>query len=289
MIASRWALSPLVVLLAFSWPVLRAEERVVMGHPEKTEQWSQKLRIWCGWYTKKTGDPLQTREAASKLIREIDDPAAIPALLDRLKNEKYGFLRADLLHPLLKLGGEKVVAELVQTSIEDDNPWIRELAAKGLNGRPELSQYLDKYIAALYKPRLATAAAQAVRWNGLAVRESQTDPVDQKLTKALIAALVQKQSKVVPYWMAYDTGRVPGLEEGTIDFALRRSVDRRDDYGIAGSRSGRFAEYRDGYTRVSVPTPNDQVLQTLKEYSFSDYGYNQQKWSEEFGLKRARK
>jgi hypothetical protein len=113
MVAIRWALLP--VLLAetvmFS-PCAIAEERgteraaaaklaIEKGATDRarTVQWAQKLGIWCRWYTPGSDDPAQTREAARELILAIDDPLAIPALLERVKKEKYGMLRLDLPGP----------------------------------------------------------------------------------------------------------------------------------------------------------------------------------------------
>lgn len=263
MIAFRGAVLPVVVWASLAASFSRAEERVVFGEPEKTEQWVQKLRMWQAWFDGRGKDPVvQTREAACAQIEAIDDPAAVPAIVGLLKSEKqWGGFRYILMRPLVKLGGDEAVAMLVKLSVEDKNPLLRKEAAEGLVGKQELPQHLDQYIKYLYKPQFSTAAAQALRWNKLAVRQSNTDPLDPKLTKALIAALVQKQKKRVPYWMAEDTGW----------------IGHRDSNGGSGGRF-RHREYKEGWVEVLVPQPNPEALQTLKEYSYGDYQYDQGKW-----------
>ena len=241
MSAFRWAvLAAIIVGTGLTTPS-RAQEVVVIGRPEKTEQWVQKLLIWRSWYTPGSKDPAQTRDAARALVEGIDDPAAIPAIIAFLKVEKDFRFRHALIWPLIQMGGKDALATLVKLSVLDDNQILRQEIAEALACRPELSDFLDEYVRFLYKPQFAARAAQALRWNRLATRVVETDPIDPRLAKALIAALVQKQEKRLPFSRTY-RGVVPvGVESLPQDV---RWVD------------------------VQVPTPNPEVYETLQEYSF---------------------
>jgi hypothetical protein len=248
----RWAVLAAMVLGAgLATPAL-AQEVVVFGKGEKTQQWVQKLLIWRSWYTPGSKDPAQTREAARNLVEGIHDPAAIPAILAFLKVEKDGRFRHALVWPLIQMGGPDAIATLVKLSVLDDDLRLRYEVAVALACRPETPDYLEEYISFLYKPPLAARAAQALHWSRLATRDLTTDPIDPRLAKALIAALVQPEEKRLPFSTIYG-GPLP---EG----APLTGFDVR-------------------WREVEVPTPNPHVYETLKAYSLRDHGYDQARWT----------
>ncbi len=247
-----------------------AVEAGAKADPAAKAQWLAKFREWRKWMVAETPVEGQTRDDARAAMGAIDDPAAIPVILSLLKGEKYSQFRRALIRPLINLGGEDAVAMLVKLSVEDDNAVLRQEAAEGLAGKPELPQHLEKYIQYLHKPQSSTAAAQALRWTKLATRQSESDPLDPKLTKALIDGLVQKVKKRVPYWVAVDTGWIPHTGTGS------------------GFGNFRHREYAEGWVVVSVPEPNAEVKKTLSEYSSQNHEYDQPKWRKEVETKRAR-
>ncbi len=232
----------------------KAREEKRLADKERTALWAHKLGIWRTWYHPGSDDPAQTPAAAAALIAAIDDPLATPAIVELLPAENHPPLRLALIDALVKLGGGEAVEMLVRVSAEDRSPWLRERAALGLAGKPELASHRQKYIAYLYLPRFSTAAAMAVRQNELIARKPD-ESLDPKLTKALIAALIQKQKQQVRYWV--------------------------DDFRDGLPPRIRFEGYDNKYqwTEVLVPRPNEEVLQTLKEYSGQDFGYNQRLWT----------
>jgi hypothetical protein len=249
-------LSAVLVAGVVAGLTVRADEPPkVNGAP--AANWSAQLREWRKWYTQAQRDVSKTREAAQAALEAIDDPAIIGPIVSLLKTEKHGQFRRALLRPLIRLGGKEAVAALVKWSVEDDNPVLRQEAAEGLVGKPELPQFLDQYIEYLRNPKFAANSAQALRWTKLAVRESSSEPLNEKLTKALIDALVQKQKKRVPYWVAVDTGWL------------------RD---ASGERFGRHREYEEGLVDAFVFEPNPEVHATLKSYSGEDYQFEQRSW-----------
>jgi hypothetical protein len=233
-------------------PPSLAQEIVVFGRPEKTEQWVQKLLIWRSGFTPGSDDPAQTPRAAWSQIEAIDDPAATPAIVALLKVEKESRFRHALIWSLIDLEGRESTATLVKLSVLDGNWLLRQEVADALACRPELPEYVDQYIRYLYKPQFATAAAQALRRTRLTMRD-KAEPVNPQLAKALIAALVQKQEKRLPFSRTYG-GVVPvGVEPFPHDV---RWLD------------------------VQVPIPNPEVYEALKEYSLEDHRYDKQRWSE---------
>jgi hypothetical protein len=237
----------------------------------KTDQapqvnWPAQLREWRTWYTAVQRDPAKSREAALAALEAIDDPAAVPPIVSLLKSEKHGQFRRALLRPLINLGGKEAVGALVKWSVEDDNPVLRQEAAEGLVGKEELAAQLDTYIEYLRNPKFAAASAQALRWTKLAVRQSSSEALNEKLTKALIDALVQKQKKRVPYWVAVDTGWIP--HAGT------------------GSGFGRYRhrEYKEDWVEVMVPVQNTDVHATLTQYSSQNFAYDQQAWAKALNI-----
>jgi len=270
----RWAFLPVLVALfaaPLAYPLRGEEVAPVAAEPaaEAAVNWPAKLREWRKSFAPKNEQELQAEEAATKEIEAIDDPAAIPAIIAALKTEKSP-MRWALVAPLIKLGGEDAVAMLVKLSVEDESPQLRQLAAEGLVGQQELPQFLDKYIDYLYKPQFSTAAAQALRWDKLAVRDSVGQPLNPKLVKALIAALVQKQKKLVPYWWAVDTGNL-------------RHMTRSGGRGTYRHRG-----YQEGLTEALMPTPNPEARETLRQYTSSDFQFDQSRWANELALKKAR-
>jgi hypothetical protein len=233
-------------------------------------------------------DPAKTIDAARDQIGQIDDPAAIPAILALLKTEKIGLFRRALIQPLIKLGGPEAVAALVKLSVEDENPTLRDEAAAGLAGKPELPQFLDEYVKYLHNPRHSSAAAKALRLTKLATRQSSAEPLDPKLTKALVGALVQKERKLVRYWTVFDTGPVPGLEQSTIDSITGPVIDRRAEYGRLGKRSARYIRNYQGWIEVFVPVPNPQALETLKIYTSQNLEYDQAAWTKTLNINKGK-
>lgn len=222
-------------------------------------EWAAKLREWRKWVTTDTRNPAQTRAAAREQIAAIDDPAFLPLAIKALKTEKDSQMRRALIQPLVKFGGPEAAAMLVKLSVEDDNPVLREEAAKGLVGKPELAQHTKTYTEYLYKPLHSTAAARALRQTQLATRQSASDPIDPQLAKALVHALVEKRPQRVPGWIAHEAGS---------------SSARTSKYFY----TKRHVVYERGLVNVELPTPNPEVRQTLREYANQDYEFNQSSW-----------
>jgi hypothetical protein len=264
----HWAVFPVVLLAGMVvWVGPLLAEETAKPDPAATAQWAAKLREWRKWMTAEPVDPAKTIEAAREQIGQIDDPAALPAVLALLKTEKNGLFRRALIQPLIKLGGQDAVAALVKLSVEDENPTLRDEAAAGLAGKPELAQHLDQYVKYLHNPRHSSAAAKALRLSKLATRQSSAEPLDPKLTTALVAALVQKQKRLVPKWGVVDKGGRAS------SWSLHR-----------GFSSRKILDVDVVLVEVAVLEPNPEVRETLKSYTSQDLEYDQSQWAKDLNL-----
>jgi hypothetical protein len=256
-----------VVLAGLVWPVmLRAAEPqgegVAKPSPAAVAQWRKQLVEWRKEFFGMDGDDLHAQwQAGRERVAAIDDPAAIPAIVALLKTEKHPQFRRALIQPLIKLGGKEAVDCLVKWSVEDENPLLREEAAKGLIGKEGLEAHLDTYIAYLKSPEYVSNAAEALRWTKLSQPLSTVEKPNERLVKALVNAIHTFQYKMTRYRVAYDTGTRPHV-----------------------TRTGNIGPWRqsgidEGVVRVKVPVPQPAVVAALKEYSGQDFQYDESKWN----------
>lgn len=254
-----------VALLGSIQPALCVEHETVpaKANPAAVAQWRKTLLEWREEYFSNEGEnPRQQWEQGRVKIAVIDDRAAIPAIVSLLRTEKHPQFRRALIVPLINMGGKDAVACLVKWSVEDNNPLLREEAAKGLVGKDELAEHLDTYIAYLKSPKYVATAAEGLSRTKLAQPISTLDEPDAKLTKALINALRTVTARVVPYRITYDTGWVASAPHTPGDTAAFRAWGT--DEGMA---------------KVKTPVPIPAVLKTLQEYSGRDYQYDESQWN----------
>jgi hypothetical protein len=227
--------------------------------PAEVAQWRKNLLEWRRWFLSEKLDPERSPALARQNIAAIDDAAAVPAIVAVLKAEKNPQLRRVLVQPLLNLGGKDALKLLVQLSVEDENPLLREEACAGLRDRPELAEHLDQYLEYLKKKRqgvnvrYATEAAEALMLVGLTAPRAEGELPNEKLVRGLTGAL--------------DTAPV-------VDDALKRDwiPDPRDSKARQKRRSPLAG-------RVPVvETPNPVVLAALVEHTGEDFQYDKAAW-----------
>jgi hypothetical protein len=237
------------------------EAKVARPSPAAVAQWRKQLQGWGKEFFGGEGKNRQAQwQAGREKIAAIDDPAAIPAIVALLKTEKHPQFRRALIQPLIKLGGKEAVDCLVKWSVEDDNPLLREEAAKGLIGKEGLEAHLDTYIAYLKSPIYVSNAAEALSWTRLCQPLSTVDQPNEKLVKALVNALHTVTREIVPYSVRFDTG-----------WQWRPSHT-----GNAASRTWGTDK---GMVQVKIPKPVPSVLNALRDYSGQDYQYDESQWN----------
>jgi hypothetical protein len=254
-----------VAILAFSssgWAEEKAPGRP-KHDPGVVAKWRKQFLEWRGQYfavEANDEERFALQEAGRAKFAEVDDPVAVPAISALLQTDKLPQFRRALILPLMKIDNDESMACLVEWSVEDENPLLREEAAKALVGRQGLEKYLDTYLTYLRSPKLVANAAEALTWTRLAQPVSTVEKPDPKLTKALISALHTVQRQIVPYSVAYDSGLIPGVSpSGNINY-------------------GRVYGTDSGMVQVKIPVPQPKVLAALKEYSGQDHQYDQSAW-----------
>ena len=128
-------------------------------------------------------------------------------------------------------------------SVEDDNPLLREEAAKGLIGKEGLegpSGYRASCTS--QSPVYVSNAAETLSWTNLCQAVSTVEKPNDRLVKALVNAIHTVQLKVVPYEVAYDTGLVTKVNpSGAATYGRAYGVDK-------------------GMVRVKTPVPQPRVV-----------------------------
>jgi hypothetical protein len=224
-------------------------------------QWRMTLLDWRKEFFAVGGEDRQAQwQAGRERIAAIDDPAAIPAIIALLKTEKHPQFRRALIQPLITLGGKEAMDCLVKLSVEDDNPLLREEAAKGVASRQGLEAYLDTYITYLKSPKYVSNAAEALGWTKLVKPMSTADKPNENLAKGLVNALHTVQVKTIPYRVTFDSG-------------TRAHMTRTNNVG-----PWRQWGTDEGMVRVRIPVPQPKVLAVLQEYSGQAYEYDESQW-----------
>jgi HEAT repeat protein len=248
-------------------PEPKADPTAVAKWRKQLLQWRDEFFIFGreDRHTANAEDRNARYEAGRGKIAAVNDPAAIPAIIKLMETDKEPQFRRALLVPLIASDDPAAEASLVRWSVEDENPLLREEAAKALAGRKGLDRYLPRYIAYLKSPVFVANAAEALLVTKIGKPPSQSQTPDVKLAKALINAMHTSQYKVVPYRVAYDTGWLVGPRLGG------------SGTGTHGYRAWGTDE---AMVRVKVPVPQPSVRAALKEYTGQDYEYDQARWRE---------
>lgn len=252
-----------VAMLGFNGSALGVDQELpaAKANPAAVAQWRKTLLEWREQYFTGEGEnPRALWNQGREKIAAIEDQAAIPAIVALLRTEKHPQFRRAMIVPLISMGGKEAVACLVKWSVEDENPLLREEAAKGLVGKQELQVHLDTYITYLKSPKYVASAAEALTWTRLSQPISTVERPDEKLTKALINALHTDQIKIVPYSVTFDSGE-------------RAHMTRMNNIGPWRQRGT-----DEGMVRVRIPVAQPKVVAALEEYSGQHYQYDEKSW-----------
>jgi hypothetical protein len=105
-------------------------------------EWKGNIKRWRGWLA------TDKSEKALELIEEINDPAAVPAIEDQLKNEKEFKYRKLWLETLGRIDSPDARSILVDVSLKDANLELRLTAVDEL-ARTKAPDVVPKYVKAL--------------------------------------------------------------------------------------------------------------------------------------------
>jgi len=249
--------------------VLPQELELIQQIEEQSEaekSWFKRVYVLKRWLQ---GTDDQRRIAACQELEAIDDPHAVPALVKSFKDDPNEPVRLLLVKVLAKLKGEKAFEALVEQSLLDVSETVRQSALDAIppDAKPVAIPY---YANALKNPLnyVVLRAAVALRNIG-----------DVQVVPNLIDALVTTHRYRVR--VAEQDGVSIGLAPGTM--VLPPEVE-------AMLRTGQLP-YGFHYIDGSPPPPvrirtvtikhdhkNVEVLETLRQLTGQDYGYDERTW-----------
>lgn len=223
---------------------------------ERTEQVAAARKQWGPRLEKlrrRLDDPGSAAEAAETL-REIADPAAVPALAAALPREPVAQVRAWMLEALSRIGSSEALAVIVQAAIDHPDADTRATATERL-GRvgPRLAEPV--LVAALAGPDNAriNRAAEAIGALGLS---------------SAVPALVD--SLETEHVVAVSDGSQPGQTSVTF-----------------GNGGGEGLSLGGGPKRSKVRVRNEAVLAALERITGQEHRWNEAAWRQWVGARDA--
>ena len=234
--------------------------------------WYPNIRLWFKWAT---GRNPERASAGLAKLDELDDPDAVPALVNFLGDHRDTQVRLLCVRLLGRLPGPKPVEPLVKKSLRDNEKDVR-IAARNAIGRSQYELALQHYV-----PELQNESNTVVQRAAVAIR----DIGDMTVVPYLIPALVTSHR-----WKV-EVPAAPSVAIGrTLDgqFGLGQSSWLPPEVeGLA--RTGQLP-----YGAVVVPNglepritrtvtikgdvKNSAVLEALKKITGQDFGYNKRAW-----------
>lgn len=98
---------------------------------EARRYWFGKVRLWSKWAA--SGDPVRAAEGADRLAA-IDDPAAIPAVMNFLGESEAAAVRLAAIDVLAGIPGDAATGRLVAYSLRDGAKRVRDAARREITG-----------------------------------------------------------------------------------------------------------------------------------------------------------
>lgn len=238
---------------------------------EREEKWFQQIYVWKNWLT---GSHAARSRDALKLLRELDDPDAVPALVKNFQDEKNEKLRSLYVSVLGNIPGPKPVPALVTQSLHDVDYEVRY---KALNAVPP-----DQYEAAvpLYIRELKHDLNAVVLRAGKALERMADDRVIPELIDALVTThryRVRLRDQNGLNFRADGSGMTNG--SGTVlppnvELALRSGQIN----GVVVNQPSNQMKRPPRYATVEREKENQSVLAALQKITGKNFGFNERTW-----------
>jgi hypothetical protein len=234
--------------------------------------WYPKVRLWFKWAAGR--HPQRAAEGRAN-FEAIDDPDAVPALVNFLGDHADPQVRMLCVQLLKQLPGPKPVEPLVRRSLTDAEHEVRVAARKGI--------HKEQYALALqhYVPELQSDSNTVVQRAAVAIR----DMGDMSVVPYLIPALVTSHRWKVEV-PATPTVALGTTGDGQVDMAptgwLPPEVEAlartgQLPYGAIVVPSGLQQRLTRTVT-IKGDVKNAEVLDALKTITGQDFGYNKRDW-----------
>lgn len=199
------------------------------------------IRRWRGWLGGK-----KDAEGWSKL-RGIQDPAAVPAVVELLRKETQGEVRRLLVEILGRLATPEALGTLARAAIEADSSELRALCLE------QLARHPSPGIRDYFISQLSDAVNLRVRRAGAALAIVG----DETAVKPLIQALVTQHKTIVA---PANPGQISGA------------------FGSGSNSSGTGFSTGGGAKVAMVSESNREVLDALARLTSVNFQYDRQAW-----------
>jgi hypothetical protein len=245
--------------------------------------WHPQVRLWVGWLTE-----VRNKEAEGlRNLQQINDPAAIPALVSFMADHDSASVRGLMVSILREIGGEDVVEPLVAQMLFDVEPDVQVAALESLT--PDQYELALDYLV----PELRNRDNAVVRRVAVAL----TIIGDERTVPYLIDSLITSHTYqiMIPAGTSQAFARGPNGQMGMLtpgsaaalspelDLALRSG---QLPYGAIvlppfGGRGQRMQS-----VTVSTEVSNAEVLVALETITGQDFGYSEVDWRAWWNFRR---
>ncbi len=238
------------------------------------QEWYPQVRLWVTWIEavpNKQGEALRN-------FGQIQDPAAVPALVSNMADHESSAVRVLFVNVLRQIGGTAAVEPLVAQLLLDVEPAIRLAALESLT--PDQYELALDYLVPELRNR-DNAVVQRVATALRMIGDERTVPflIDSLITphsfQVMIPAGTSQTFTSGPNGQTgmLAPGSTPGLTPG-LDLALRSG---QLPYGaIILPPAGMGQRMRT--VTVSTEVLNGEVLAALESITGEDFGYNEVDW-----------
>lgn len=224
---------------------------------EAENAWFPTIRVWFTWLL---GNRPERAKEAHANFAALDDPDAVPALVNFLGSHQDVRVRLMCVELLSRLPGPKPVFPLVAASLNDSEKEVRTAAVAAIGE--------DQYAVALkhYAIALRHDTNKVVKRAGVALQEIGDRSIVPDLIKALITG--HEQNHIAYYDL---TPNVPATMRGTEHL----------QYGAIYVNNGLqpIPQFVKGQACHKKNIANETVLEALTKITGEDFGFDKRAWT----------
>mgnify|MGYP002623816553 CR=1 FL=1 len=239
---------------------------------EMEREWFRQIRLWYGWLNGRDRD----RQAEGlQRLRQIREPAALPALTNFLLADNNPNVRGLYISIASEMPGFDPVKQLVTISLQDSDPKLRSLAFEGLDDEQRKSA-VGMFVDALKHPTNIV-----VRRAATAIKEIDDDRVIPQLIEALVTTHRYHVQVTESPTFSFNAGGGFGNPNAVplppdVEMQLRTG---QLPYGVNVQRAPLPGdELRTRSVPIQRHEQNPEVLAALVHFTGQNHGYDKRTW-----------
>lgn len=237
---------------------------------KKELAWFKKIRLWS---SRLNGRHQGRRQAAVQSLEKIDDPHAIPALVNFFQQHEVENVRKLYVKILSRLPGEEATLRLVEQSLNDPESKIRSTALEAIT--PEHYETARP----VYVRELGNSHNEIVGRAAIGLAKVGDKDVVPRLIEALVTT--HRYKVQVPDSSGYAFSSNGGFGQGAGGVELPPEITAglltgQYPNGIIVERP--FTKQRMKTVTVKKDHKNREVLAALQKITGESFGYDQSKW-----------